>query len=132
MRSPTSAKTVGSVAASATPSTSPTVVPNTAVSTDSSVIVVPQLQPPEADRPQQPDLAGPLDDGQRERVDDAEHRDDDRQPQQRVEDDEHAVHLGGEVGDELLAVHDRDHDVRADGLRQLAPQGRHVGAVGAR
>ena len=38
-----------------------------------------QLRPAEPDGAQQPDLAGPLDHRQRQGVDDAEHRDDDRQ-----------------------------------------------------
>ena len=44
-----------------------------------------QLAAAEPDRAQQPDLAGALDDRQRQRVHDAEHRDHQRQPEQGVD-----------------------------------------------
>ena len=49
-----------------------------------------QLAPADPDRPQQADLAGALDDRQRQGVDDAEHGDQQREPEQRVDEQHEA------------------------------------------
>ena len=76
------------------PSTTPSTAPSTAITTDSRRIISrswPRLDP---DRAEQPDLAGPLDHRQGERVDDAEHRDHQREPEQRVDHQHQPVDRG--------------------------------------
>ena len=61
-----------------------------------------RLAPGHADGAQHPDLAGALEHGQDERVHDPEEADDDREPEQDVEQREEGVQALLLVGDELL------------------------------
>ena len=63
----------------------PSSVPSSAMITDSHRTAERTWRAAHADRAQQPDLAGALVDRQRERVGDADQRDDDREEQQRVD-----------------------------------------------
>ena len=69
----------------------------------------PQLTSAEADRPQQTDLPGALDDRQRQRVHDPEDRDHQRQPEQRVDHQHQLVDRRPLLVGELLLVLDGDH-----------------------
>ena len=77
------------------------------------------LRPAEADRPQQAQLAGALQHRQRQRVDDAQHRDEDRQRQQDL--DHHAAAVSSWpvcCVEELAPV----ADARPPGCRRAAPR----------
>ena len=73
----------------------------------------PELTPAHPDGAQQPDLPGPFDDRQGQGVDDAEDRDDHRQPEQRVDDAEQLI--------------DRCPLVRGEGVLVLDRDGRQIG-----
>ena len=66
-------------------------MPCRAMITDSQRIDRPQLRAGHADGPQQPELAGPLEDRQRQGVGDAEQGDEDGQGEQGVDQAEHLV-----------------------------------------
>ena len=82
---PSSASGRETITANAMPSTMPSTAPIAAVITDSAADHPPHLAARHADRAQQAELARALVHRQRERVDDAEQRDDHRQRQQRVD-----------------------------------------------
>ena len=122
---PSSARERCRARAKASPSTMPRTAPSTAMATDSSRSMVRRrrrLRPTAS-----ADLAHPLDDRQCG-VDDAEHRDDDGQPEQRVHDEEELVDrlaLGrGELG---LVVDAHGRQVRHQCV-EVAAEGGPVGA----
>ena len=75
------------------PITSPTNVPSSEMITDSHRMLRAQLAPAHADRTQQPELARPLVDRERERVGDADEGDDHRQEEHHVDQAQELVDL---------------------------------------
>ncbi len=98
-------------AAVSTPTSRPSRAPRSVTAIDSTLQHPAQLRPVHPDRAEQADLAGPLDDAERERVDDAEDGDQDRQRQQHPDDRGGRVDRAAGLGGIGLLVADLDRRV---------------------
>ena len=89
-----------------------------------------QLRAIHADRPEQADLAGPLDHAEGERVDDAEDRDQDREREQHADRGERAVDRSARRGRVRLLIADLDRRVVLQLPEDQGGDRRHLGALG--